>query len=111
MDKCSQFNLNSLNYSDCCPHTLGNDIDPNKKNRQLHFIEEICGVNRLSFIHFNARCLKTNFHKILDYILELTVTFDIIAITETWIEPNLIGDFSINNHDAFHITRGTGRGG
>ena len=44
----------------------------------------------MSFIHFNARSLKTNFHKIKDYILELNINFDIIAITETWIEPNLI---------------------
>ena len=68
----------------------------------------------MSFIHFNARRVKTNFHKIKDYnffILELNVNFDIIAITETWIEPNLINDFSINNYGAFHITRGTRRGG
>ena len=72
----------------------------------------------MSFIHFNARILKTNLHKIKDYyivfnlvqILELHVNFDIIAITETWIEPNLISDFSINNYDAFYITRGTRRG-
>ena len=25
MDKCSQFNLNSFNYSDCSPHNFGND--------------------------------------------------------------------------------------
>ena len=30
MDNCSQFNLNSFNYSDCSPHNFGNDIDPNK---------------------------------------------------------------------------------
>ena len=49
--------------------------------------------------------------KIKDYILELNVKFDIIAITETWIEPSLISDFCIQNYDAFHITRGTRRGG
>ena len=30
MDKCSQFNLNYFNYSECSPHNFGNDIDPNK---------------------------------------------------------------------------------
>ena len=65
----------------------------------------------MSFTHFNARSLKTNFHKIKDYILELNVKFDIIAITETWIETSLINDFNLNNYDAFHITRGTRRGG
>jgi len=43
--------------------------------------------------------------------LELYVNFDIIAITETWIEPTLIYEFCINNYDAFHITRRTRRWG
>jgi len=121
MDICSKCYLNSLNYSDCCPHNFGNDIDPNKNvynniskckyYTDLQLNEGIGGVNGLSFIHFNARSLKTNFHKIKGYILELNINFDIIAITETWIEPNLISDFNINNYDAFHITRGTRRGG
>jgi len=41
----------------------------------------------------------------------LKVKFNIVAIIETWIEPNLINDFHIQNYDAFHITRGTRRGG
>ena len=86
MDKCSQVNLSSLNYSDCYPHNFGNDIDPNNN------------------------FYKSNFHKSKDYILELNVKFDISTITETWIEPNLISDFIIYNYDAFHITRGTRRG-
>ena len=120
MDKRSQFNLNSFNYSECSPHNFGNDIDPNKNfynntskckyYTDLQLNEEIGGVNGMSFIHFNARSLKTNFHKIKDYILELKVKFDIIAIAETWIEPSLINDFNIKNYDAFHITRGTRRG-
>ena len=65
----------------------------------------------MSFIHFNDRSLKRNFHKIKDYILELNVKFDIIVNTETWIEPSLIIDFNIKKYDAFHITRGTRRGG
>ena len=98
-DKCSQFNLNSLNYSDCCPQCFGNDIDPKKCYNNiskckyytdLQFNEEIGGVNGLSFIHFKARSLKTNFHKIKNYILELNVKFDIIDITEKWIEGSFI---------------------
>ena len=85
MDKCTQCNLNSFSYSDCSPHNFGNDIDPNKNfynntskckyytNLQLN--EEIGGVDGLSFIHFNARSLNTNFHKIKDYILEVNVKF------------------------------------
>ena len=66
---------------------------------------------RQFFINFNASCLNTNLHKIKYNFLQLKIKFDIIAITETRTEPNLINDFNINNYDSFHITRGTGRGG
>ena len=65
----------------------------------------------MSFIHFIARNRKTNVHDIKKYILELEVKFYIIAIRETWIVPHLTNDFNMNNYDAFHITRGTRRGG
>ena len=77
----------------------------------LQFTEKISKVYGLSFIHFNARSLKTNFQKIKHYILELNLQFDIIAISETWTVPDLIDDFNINSYDAYHVTRGIRRGG
>ena len=62
-----------------------NNISKCKYCTDLLLNEEIGGVNGLSFIHFNARSLKTNFHKIKDYIFEINVKFDIIVIIETWI--------------------------
>ena len=122
IDNCSQFNFNSFKYSDYNPHDFENDIDPENNfynnlsskcqyYTNLQFTEKIGKVNGLSFIHFNARSLKTNFQKIKERILELYVKFDIITISETWIETDLIDDFNINNYDAYHITRGIRRGG
>ena len=88
-----------------------NNISKCKYYTDIQLNEEIGGVNGLLFIHFNARSPKAYFQKNKDYILELNVNFDIIAITETWIEPKVISDFCINNYAAFHITRGTRRGG
>ena len=51
MDKCSQFNLNSFNYS--CKNVY-NKISKCKYYTDLQLNEEIGGVNGLSFIHFNA---------------------------------------------------------
>ena len=65
----------------------------------------------MSFIPFNAGSLNVNIHKIKELILQLKVKFDIIAITKTWIEPNVINDFNINNYEAFLIKKGTRRGG
>ena len=77
----------------------------------MQFTEKISKVDALSFIHINARSLKTNFQKIKHYILELNLQFDIIAISETWTDPDLIDDFNINSYDAYHVTRGIRRGG
>ena len=51
--------------------------------------EKISKINGLSFIHFTARSLNKNFQKIEDYILELSLQFDIISTSETWMELNL----------------------
>ena len=47
------------------------------------FTEKISKINGLSFLHFNTRSLTKNFQTFRDYILELSLQFDIIAITET----------------------------
>ena len=47
-----------------------------------------------------------NFHKIKDYLLELNLQFDIIAISETWAELDQINNFNIDNYNAYYLTRG-----
>ena len=44
--------------------------------------------NKLSVIHFNARSLKANVSKIKDTIRSMEYTFQIIAISETWLNVN-----------------------
>ena len=65
----------------------------------------------MSFIHFNARCLIANLKKIRDFLAELDLQFDFIAISETCAELDLISDYNINNYNGYHITRGDRRGG
>ena len=38
----------------------------------------------LSFIHFNARSLSSNFKFISNFLTELNTKFDLITISETW---------------------------
>ena len=54
----------------------------------------------LSFIHFNARSLKANLQKINDYLQELHLKFDIIAVSETWAELDVIDDLNITDYSA-----------
>ena len=44
--------------------------------------------NKLSSIHFNARSLKANVSKIKDTIRSMEYKFQIIAISETWLNEN-----------------------
>ena len=77
----------------------------------MKFKKNFSKTKRLTLIHFNARSLKANFKKITDYLAELDLQFDIIAISETWAELDLISDYNINNYSGYHITRCDRRGG
>ena len=75
------------------------------------FVRDVKSVSDLSFIHFNARSLNKNIQKIKDTIDDLKLSFDIIAISETWAEADTIDGFTISGYEAFHIVRGQRKGG
>ena len=60
----------------------------------------MCKLNGLSCIHFNARSLKANLQKINDYLQELHLKFDIIAVSETWAELDVIDDLNLTDYSA-----------
>ena len=69
------------------------------------------GLLGLSIIHFNARSLNANFVKMYDYLNGLSLNFDIIAISETWIQSDYITKFQINGYELFSVRRKTNGGG
>ena len=71
----------------------------------------MCKLNGLSFIYFNARSLKANLQKINDYLQELHLKFDIIDVSETWAELDVIDDLNLTDYSAYHVTRETCKGG
>ena len=75
------------------------------------FVRYVKSVSDLSLIHFNARSLDKNIQKIKDTIDDLKLSFDIIAISETWAEADTIDGFTISGYEAFHIVRGQRKGG
>ena len=64
----------------------------------------------VSFIHLNARSLNCNFRQIEDYLKSLDYTFDVIAVSETWMSHNS-NNFNIPGYDAYHIVRNNKKGG
>ena len=69
------------------------------------------GLLGLSIIHFNAMSLNANFVKIYDYLIGLSLNFDLIAISETWIQSDSIAEFQINGYELFSVRRETKGGG
>lgn len=56
-------------YQDDCLIQLFKEQDSNKS---------------ISLIHFNSRSLTANLQNIKEYLSQLNIEFDIIAISETW---------------------------
>ena len=123
-EKCTTFNFCSFKYSDHDAGDFDNNIDPD--NNLYNDIETKCnyytdnqfdtnmqdiGLLGLSIIHFNGRSLNANFVKIYDYLNGLSLNFDIIAISETWIQSDSITEFQINGYELFSVRRKTKGGG
>ena len=68
------------------------------------FNDKMCKLNGLSFIHFNARILKANIPKINGYLQELHLKFDIIAVSKTWAELDVIDDLNLIDYSVYHVT-------
>ena len=68
-------------------------------------------TNGLSIIHFNASSLNANFHSIMHTLLTLNITFDIIAITETWTESNVTTEYDLPHYQVFCKARHYKKGG
>ena len=77
---------------------------------RLQFVRDVKSKGDLSFIHFNARSLNKNFQTNKDSIDDLKLSFDILAISETWAETYTIDGFTLNGYEAFHIVRGQRKG-
>ena len=122
-NKCNDINLNCLSYSEDRKCNWEEDKDPDmnfyndvnlncKYFTEDQFNVEFKTVNNLSIIHFNARSLKANFNLIRSYINTLNVRFDVIAISESWIESSTdVSEFHLNNYEIIHTDRQNKRGG
>jgi hypothetical protein len=101
---------------------LDSSIDPNNLFDSIdtscsyftdtEFKKNVSAIQGLSFIHFNARSLCSNFDSIKTYIQDLNKPFDVIAISETWLNEHVnIKDYSIDNYQLYNTNRTSKRGG
>ena len=126
----SNANINNLNT--CYIQTLNNfDNDINSDNDILNYptqqlynsIDNQCNYNydikvdssnmntNFSIIHFNARSLVKNYNEITNYLNSLNHKFNVIVISETWLNVYNKDLYFIEDYNNIHITRDHKRGG
>ncbi len=66
--------------------------------------------NALSITHFNSRSLYKNVSKIKEYLSKLK-KFDIIAISETWLDNEKVSDMGLEGYELFTMNRVNKKGG
>ena len=67
--------------------------------------------NGLSFIHFNGRSLYSNFKYTSNFLTELNFNFDLITISETWLNTQTVEDYALKGYDVCHKVRNNEKGG
>ena len=91
----SSFNTNKIQ----CDYYLPEDF----KNENIH--------EKFSLLHLNIRSISNKFDSLKKLIDALHIPFQIIALTETWLNDNNMDCFAMNNYEYFGSNRPEKRGG
>ena len=67
--------------------------------------------NGFSIIHLNARSISKNFSQINQFLCDLRFAFDIIAISESWMDSSKSSEYDIKGYEVIHQVRQGKRGG
>ena len=51
-------------------------------------VSKLQAASTFSIIHFNARSMSANFNKLKSVLSSIDFTFDVIAVTETWLRDD-----------------------
>ena len=114
--------IRTFQHSNYHTHDIENDIDPETNffhslNNDCRYYNEeqfnntIKTSHKLSIIHFNSRSLYANFHNIKYYLGQFSQPFNIIAITETWINNERGMDFELEGYEMICKNRENKNGG
>lgn len=114
--------INTFQYTEHHSQDIENDIDPennfflNINNNCYYYTDDqfnstIKNENKISIIHFNCRSMYANFHNIKHYLSQFKQPFNLIAISETWINSDRGMDFEIEGYELTCINRENKNGG
>lgn len=76
-----------------------NDIEKNCNYYTEEQLNTISSGNNISIIHFNSRSMYANFNSIQDQLSNYKKPFNIVAISETWVDPDRGIDFPLKSYE------------
>jgi hypothetical protein len=121
IEKQSVFNLARSNQ-----FSFDRDINPDEKHFKntsvcQYFLDDEFNIkydnwndeHGLSVIHLNCRRLVTHYDDLFNMLSNLNVKFDVIALSETWLDPNKHDfiNFSMNGYTLYTSSRSNKKGG
>ena len=120
--KCDNLNLDTFIYNEYRDNDYEGTLDPvnnlyknNQHDCQYYSVEKFNETfnqdHGLSIIHFNCRSLPQNFDKVKETLNELKTVFDVIALTETWLNTSNMNDYTIEGYESYHSVRENRVGG
>ena len=65
----------------------------------------------LSIIHLNIRSISSNIDEFIAYLATIEVDFDVICLSETWLNSDKPYDCYFPGYKSFHSMRSNRRGG
>ena len=80
---------------------LGNSVHTTCK---YYTIDDFKSFNGVSFIHYNAKSLGANISRAGESLQRLSLTFDIVAISESWRKINYL-HYQLPNYSLFYTDR------
>ena len=124
-EECTDLNFQPYTYTENNEYFVGDEADPDNNffnrlqvdshyytddqfNRKCHTNAE---SDNFALIHYNCRSLAKNFTMIRDHITTLDSMFDVIALTETWLNDNDSDYFNLDGYELVSCSRSSKKGG
>ena len=67
-----------------------------------NIVSQLQAASTFSIIDFNARSMSANFNKLKSVLSSIDFTFDVIAVTETWLSDDDLDFFQMDEYDDIH---------
>ena len=126
LDQCTNFKyLKYRELNNIITEELTDNIFSNKINKSEYYSEEEFNIkfgnndvftsvkkDFLDILHINCRSIRSKFNEICNFVLNLKCNFDVLAMSETWLnEKDNLDLYNIDGYKMCNCNRGKKQGG